>query len=159
MATAIKVKNHFSPSERVLSPKGIKPAKQEFKDDADLNSIMKKFQKTGAIDHAKIHQGRYGFATGQTLHEAATIVANANSMFEDLPSSIRNKFENEPARFLDYVQDANNWKEARELGISLAPEVIEQAKALEEQSKAGEPAAIGGEAGQEVQQAAETVPT
>lgn len=136
------IKNHFSPSERVLSPKGEKPAKQEFKDDADINSIMRKFQKTGAIDHAKIHQGSYGISTGQNLQEAMTLVKNAETMFNDLPSSIRNKFENEPSRFLDYVQDPSNASEAKKLGISLAPEAaiaaIEAAEAAENQAAAGQ---------------------
>lgn len=144
-----EIKNHFSPSEKVVSPNGgkdRKPAKQEFKDDADINSIMRKFQKTGAIDHAKVHQGFYGVATGQTLHDAQTLVANAQSMFADLPSSIRNKFENEPSRFLDYVQDPANAAEAAELGISLAPEAAAQAAAEAAEAaenKAGEVAPDG----------------
>ena len=130
MATAQKIKNHFSPSERVLSPAGVKPAKQEFKDDADLNSIMKKFQKTGAIDHVVKHQGSYGISTPVLLHEAMNLVTAADSMFADLPSSLRNKFENKPAAFLEYVQDPKNAEEAKKLGLALTPEATIEAEAI-----------------------------
>lgn len=124
------IKNHFSPSEKVISPKGIKPAKQEFKEDADLNSIMQKFQKTGSIDHATIHQGQYGIASPVQLHEALNLVKTAETMFNELPSSARNKFENNAVNFLEYVQDEKNYSEAKELGISLSPEAEAKALAL-----------------------------
>ncbi len=147
------IKNHFSPSEVVKSPKGVKPAKQEFKQDADINSIMKKFQKSGAMDHAQLHQGHYGDTTGQDLQSAATIVANANSMFNDLPSSVRNKFENEPSRFLDFVQNADNQQEAYELGISLSPAATLEAAEAAEAAETNPPQAGGANVGQESNEA------
>lgn len=125
------IKNHFSPSEKVVSPKGVKKAKQEFKEDADLNSIMRKFQKTGAIDHAKMHQGSYGIASPVQLHEAMNLVTKADSMFNDLPSSVRNRFQNSATQFLEFVQNADNIEEARELGISLSTEAHAEAVAKE----------------------------
>ena len=123
----IAIKNHFSPSERVRSPKGTKPAKQEFKDDADINVIMRKFQKTGAINHVAKYQGEYGMATPVSLHQAMNLVAKAQSMFEDLPSSVRNEFGNDPRQFLEFVQDPQNAARAAELNIALAPEAAEKA--------------------------------
>ena len=142
----ITIKNHYSPSERVLSPKGIKPAKQEFKADTDLNTIMRKFQKTGAIDHSKIHQGSYGIASPVQLHEALNLVNTAETMFNELPSSLRNKFENNAEKFLAFVQDDKNYDEARNLGLLLEPAA--QA-AAEEAAGAASP---GAEVGQEPDQ-------
>jgi len=128
MATVKRqIKNYFTASEAVKSPTGIKPAKQEFKDDADLNSIMRKFQKTGSIDHVKNHQPQYGESTPQTLHEALNVVKRADSMFADLPSSVRNKFHNKPEAFLEFVQDPANLQEAQELGLALSTQAAEQA--------------------------------
>ena len=123
MTTKVKIKNTFSPSEKVVTEGGTSLTKQEFKKDTDLNVIMRKFQVTGALDHVNMHQGQYGESTPVQYHQAMTIVANAKSMFEDLPSSLRNKFDNEPAKFLDFVQDERNFDEAQELGIALAPEL------------------------------------
>lgn len=118
----VVVRNVYSIVENPKGPKGEKPAKQEFKEDADINKIMRKFQKTGAIDHAAKYQPQYGESTPTDFHEAMNIVTRAQSMFNELPSSIRKKFENSAAGFLEFVQDEKNYEEAKELGIDLAPE-------------------------------------
>jgi hypothetical protein len=38
-------------------------------------------------------------------------------MFEDLPSSIRSRFENQPSQFLDFVHDENNLQEMQQMGL------------------------------------------
>lgn len=98
-----------------------KPAtKQSFADSCDVNKILARYQKTGALDHVAKHQPTYGFATDIQFHEAMNIVATATSMFEDLPSSIRTKFNNEPGEFLAFVQDPDNADELVELGLANA---------------------------------------
>jgi len=131
------IKNSLSPSQRVVSPQGRKPAQQQFKQDADLNSIMRKFQKTGAIDHANIHQGSYGMASPYDLHQAMNLVSNANTLFADLPSTVRNKFRNDPLAFFEYVQNPDNATEAATLGISLS---LEAAKAAIDSQQTTPPA-------------------
>lgn len=116
----MKPKNIYSPSERVVSPVGQTPAQQQFKDDCDINSIMKRFQKTGAIDHVAQHQPQYGVHTPQSLHEAMNIVAQADSMFNDLPSSLRRRFNGSAAELLEFVQDPANESEAETLGLALS---------------------------------------
>ncbi len=134
-----QVKNRFSPSQKVVSPEGRKPAQQQFKDDTDINSIMRKFQKTGTINHSATHQPEYGIATGPTLHQAMNLVTKANSMFEELPSSIRNKFKNQPSAFLDFVQDHNNAAEAEELGLELSTEAKAKAEQIAAQAASQPP--------------------
>ena len=96
--------------------------KQSEKDDCDINLIMAKYIKTGVLDHVREHAPEYGFATSETFQQSMEIVAKANSMFEDLPSKIRNKFENNPAKFLDFVQDESNLEEMAEMGLANTPE-------------------------------------
>lgn len=92
--------------------------KQSFKDECNINLIMAKYQKSGAITHLQNHEGSYGFASAVDFTESMQIVTKANSMFADLPSSIRTKFENEPAKFLEFVQNPENAKELVELGLA-----------------------------------------
>ena len=92
--------------------------KQSFKDETNINKIMEKFQRTGAIDHYAKYAPNYDDATSDDLHTSLNIIADANSMFEELPSSIRKKFENNPQKFLDFVQDPKNLEEMRELGLA-----------------------------------------
>jgi len=130
----MEIKNSLSPSEKVVSPKGIKKAKQEFKNDADINSIMKKFQKTGIITHVNKHQGQYGDMSPQTLHESLNTVRTAETMFNELPSSIRNKFENQPGQFLEYVQDPKNYADAKAIGLRLSDQAEQAALAAIEEA-------------------------
>jgi len=92
--------------------------KQAFKDDCDINKIMARFIKTGIMDHVRDHGPQYGFASSDTFRESMEIVAKANSMFEELPSKIRNQFENDPGKFLDFVQDEKNLTEMQEMGLA-----------------------------------------
>lgn len=97
--------------------------KQSFKDEMDINHIVKRFLKTGVLEFTRKNEPRYGDTTGIEFQAAMQTVAEAKSMFNDLPSELRARFENEPAQFLDFIQDENNYDEARKLGL-LNPEAV-----------------------------------
>lgn len=118
------VKNIFSPRTRVVKQPGKGRAQQQFKDDCNINIIMKRYQKTGAIDHYAKYGQEYGQASPVTLHEAMNIITRAQTMFNELPSTVRNRFDNSPQDFLAFVQDGKNAEEAKALGIGLAPGVL-----------------------------------
>ena len=77
--------------------------KQSFKEECDINNIMARYQQSGVVDHFNRHQANYRDTTGPDFTESMTIVANAKSMFEELPSKARKHFHNDPREFLDYV--------------------------------------------------------
>lgn len=91
--------------------------KQSFKDECDINKIMARFQRTGVLDHVRKHQPEYGFASNADFTSSMQLVAQAQSMFEELPSSVRKRFDNSPGAFLDFVQDESNTAEMAELGL------------------------------------------
>lgn len=95
------------------------PTKQSFRDECDINQIMAKFQKTGAISHVNRHGVEYGFATSHDFRESMEIVTKANEMFDELPSSIRSKFLNQPELFLEFVQDPANQAEMQKMGLTI----------------------------------------
>ena len=95
--------------------------KQWHKKECDINQIMAKYQKSGIITHVNKHELNYGFATSSDLHESLNMIQYANEMFADLPSKARAKFENEPGKFLDFVQDPNNQSELYDLGLTEYP--------------------------------------
>lgn len=82
--------------------------KQSFAEVCDINNIMSRFTATGIVDHVAKFEGRYGDATGQDFTKAMQLVASAQSMFNELPSKTRNAFYNEPAQFLDFVNNLDN---------------------------------------------------
>lgn len=88
----------------------------------DINTIMLKYQKTGIITHENRYQGQYGDFTNTPTdyHESMNAVLEAQDMFDSLPSSVRKRFHNDPASFLDFVGNPDNQDEMVRLGLSKA---------------------------------------
>lgn len=93
-------------------------AKQQMKEECDINNIMSRFQKTGMINHVNNHSPQYGFATSIDYREAVELVRKAEKMFADLPSSARNKFDNSPEAFLEFASNPENIEQMREMGLA-----------------------------------------
>ncbi len=139
--------------ERLRTPVvGKSKTKQSFKKECDINEILAKYQRTGALSHFNQHSAEYGFATSLDFAESMRVVKTGQEMFDALPSSVRNRFGNDPAAFLEFVQDdEKNHDEMVELGLikGAKPDPEEEAllasKALEK--KAAEAAVEAEEAG------------
>lgn len=115
---ADNIRSAYEPHHRVqIKCGGGSRTKQSFKAECDINNIMAKYQKTGSLAHAQQHQGEYGFASAVSFHEAMNIVTQAEQMFASLPSTLRNRFSNDPGAYLDFVQNPDNEDEMRELGL------------------------------------------
>ncbi|WNK12902.1 MAG: internal scaffolding protein [Microvirus sp.] len=92
--------------------------KQEFKDECDINWILRNYEKTGQLPAMyDPSQAQYGEVLGLDYLEAQNLIANANSMFATLPSAIRNRFDNDPAKFLDFTADEKHLPEMAEMGL------------------------------------------
>ncbi len=128
MATAIKIRKPYEKFEAAKSINN-EPSlcEQHHADSCDINKIMGRYRKTGVVDHLNKHGPMYGEIPSLDLQEATEVVIKANEMFDDLPSHIRNKFDNKPGDFLDFVQNPANLEEMRELGLSKVEEpAVEQ---------------------------------
>lgn len=90
---------------------------QEFADECDINSIMARYQKTGLLDFVNQHQPQYGDATGLEYLDMQNQIVAAKNMFADLPAKIRDRFANDPAKFLDFFNDPENIEEATKMGL------------------------------------------
>nr|UXQ88014.1 MAG: internal scaffolding protein [Microvirus sp.] len=95
--------------------------KQSFTAECDINNIMKKAQKTGVISHLNKYEAHYLDTDSITFHESMNIVANANSMFAELPSKTRTFFENDPAKFMDFVHNPDNQDKLYSMGLADTP--------------------------------------
>ena len=94
---------------------------QHQKDECDINLIIQRHTPEQIALMATQNEGQYGDATSVDYHAAQNIIANANSMFNDLPSEIRSQFDNDPAAFLDFTSNEENYAEMRKMGI-MSPE-------------------------------------
>lgn len=97
--------------------------KQSFKNECDINTIMAKYIKTGAIQHFNEKQPQYYDCEAVDFRQAMEIVQNAEQMFSELPAIIRRAFDNDPAEFLEFCQDPANAEKIQEMGLSGAPPV------------------------------------
>lgn len=93
--------------------------KQSFKDECDINNILKKYQKTGLLDHVNKYQGDYGdYIDAPSYQEAQNRILDAQYMFMSLPATVREKFKNDPGMFLDFVHDPKNEDAMVEMGLA-----------------------------------------
>ncbi len=90
---------------------------QSHKKECDVNYILRKYAKTGVLEHVKKHEGQYADIPAQDFREAMEIIALSKSMFEELPSEARKKFHNDTAEFLEFVQDPKNKPELHKMGL------------------------------------------
>lgn len=91
--------------------------KQSFKDECDINNIVASFARDGLADFVQAREPQYADVTGADFQEAMNTVISARAMFDELPSKLRDRFENDPQQFLDFVQDPESRQEAIELGL------------------------------------------
>lgn len=90
---------------------------QSHKAETDMNYILREYSRTGFIKHSKENQGRYDDVTVTDFTEALILVTNSQRMFNELPAPVRSRFQNDPGKFLEFVQDKNNLQEMHKLGI------------------------------------------
>lgn len=96
--------------------------------ETDINNIMAKYQKTGILTHVSKYAGQYGDFSGVPDYKTGLeLVMAAEEMFMSLPSLIRERFGNDPARFIDFATDSDNQDELIKMG--LAPQPAEAPKA------------------------------
>jgi len=96
--------------------------KQSFKQECDINNILKQYKETGLITHLNQKQKMYGdFITPDDYQESLNILQEAQQAFDDLPALVRKRFDNDPAKFLAFVSDPTNQAEALDLGLTIPP--------------------------------------
>lgn len=93
-------------------------AKQAFKDECDINNIIESYQTTGLCTHVTSKSPLYGdFSNVPDYQAAQDTLILAQEQFDALPAKVRKRFDNDPARMLEFMQDESNRDEAIALGL------------------------------------------
>jgi len=109
--------------------------KQSFKEQCDINWIMERYNKTGQLPEMIKREGKYGdFSSAGTYQDALNVVRHAEIQFASLSSAVRERFLNDPARFLEFVNDPSNIDEMVDLGLA-TKEILEDPRASSEEPK------------------------
>lgn len=107
---------------------------QQFKDEADINVLLARFSATGSyydpatVSASTMRSPQYGdYSDLPTYQEAQQIVLESEALFDALPSALRDRFGNDPANLLDFINNPDNVDEAIKLGIlSKTDPVVEE---------------------------------
>ena len=92
-------------------------AQQHFKDECDINNILRQFNVTGLLPEAPLSP-RYGDFTGiHDYHTALNAVIAADDGFMALPATLRARFQNDPEQLIEFLDNPNNYDEAVKLGL------------------------------------------
>lgn len=99
-------------------------AKQQFAEESDINTIIRRFKIGGELP-VGVRMPTFGdFAFVSDFKSAMDAIALANEAFDAMPAEVRSRFHNDPAEFLEFTSDKANLAEARKLGLVPAEEVV-----------------------------------
>lgn len=97
---------------------------QQHIEECDVNNVVKKFSGTKReleallLSPVNTQNGVYGdFDSIPNYDEMLRTINAANESFEKLPSSIRGRFENDPQKMIDWLNDPANLDDSIKLGL------------------------------------------
>jgi len=104
---------------------------QHFKDECDINNILRQFNITGQLP-AQTLNPKYGDFTGISDYKTALDrVISADEEFMNLPANVRARFNNDTAQLIDFLDNEDNRLEAEKLGL-VEPKITLDAPSVEE---------------------------
>jgi phage internal scaffolding protein len=95
---------------------------QQFAEESDINTIVNNFLRSGELPD-ELSKPQFGDFTGvvDNYHDALNLVIAADDAFAALPAKIRARFDNDPAKYVDFFENPENHAEAIKLGLVDAP--------------------------------------
>lgn len=99
---------------------GESKTQQHFKDEVDTNLIIERYTRTGYLpeDIQYAAQGVYeDFSEVDDYTAMQNKLAKADQSFMALPSAIRERFGQNPANLIAFLNDSKNYEEAVKLGL------------------------------------------
>lgn len=107
-------------------------AQQQFAEEVDINTIVKRFGLTGELPSNVPHILQGDFTNIVDFQSAMDMIVAAREAFMEQPAEVRARFDNDPQKFLAFTSDKANLDEAIKLGLVREESV--QARAAEVQA-------------------------
>lgn len=95
--------------------------KQEFQYECDVNNVVKQFKPhhMQAMLAANLASGAYtDLPDAYDYQDALHMVRDAEERFLTMPAKVRDRFGQDPANFLAFINNPDNLDEARTLGLA-----------------------------------------
>lgn len=106
----IKFKTAYDPHKPCFfHTEGESLTQQHFQEECDIINIIKRHDRNGIIEHVHRGKARYGdFSEVTDYREALDLVKSAQEEFNQIPSDIRKRFDNNPGKFYEFVSNPDN---------------------------------------------------
>lgn len=99
---------------------------QSDRDEADINKIIARFEKSGTLPRGSSKEPFYGDVSEFSgLAESIAKVKAAEQLFMGFDAGLRERFDNDPVKMISFLEDTSNLDEAIELGLIEARPVTE----------------------------------
>lgn len=118
---------------------------QHLTEDADIRNIISRYDRTGILSSVARGVAKYGdYSEVNEFKEALDLVNNANESFMELPSNVREYFDNDPGLFFETATDPEKIDVMRQLGLAPPPPPADAPGEKKAKAKS-EPAEKGGD--------------
>jgi phage internal scaffolding protein len=92
---------------------------QQFAEEADINTIVSRFLKSGVLP-TPVQMPQYvDFEGVFDFQSAMNVVRQADENFMRLDAKVRSRFNNSPQEFLEFFSNPENTQEAIRLGLAI----------------------------------------
>lgn len=98
---------------------------QQFADEVDINTIVRRFNLTGQLPDGGHAPSYVDFEGIFDFQDAMNAVVLAKADFMKMPAYIRARFHNDPAAFVDFCSNDENIDEIEKMGL-IAPEAVKR---------------------------------
>ena len=97
-----KFRSSYNTGERSYSTiiNGESMTEQSHAKETDVNLIVKSYQSTGTLSSLNALHGEFNHISSIVLQDALNAVMTAESAFSDLPSKLRELYDNDPVKLL-----------------------------------------------------------
>lgn len=124
----LKIYSRYNPAPQVglFCPEETM-TQQQFLHDTDINNILAKFLRTGLMDN--IGQGTYeDVSESADYRQSIHIIQEADAQFLTLPAKTRKEFDNDPAKFMDFIHTTQDQNRLVDLDLIPKPNPIQNPK-------------------------------
>jgi len=92
---------------------------QQFAEEADINTIVNRFLKTGVLPTPNTFPQYVDFEGIFDYQSAMNLVRAADESFMRMDAKVRQRFNNSPQEFLEFFANPANTEEASRLGLTI----------------------------------------
>lgn len=104
---------HGKPEERKYTPHG--RTKQSQKKECDINLLLERNARSGALSHLDKYQPMYGDYSDYDFEHHINMITGGQTIFEHLPAEVKREFHQSAQKFFEYVTDPENQERLPEL--------------------------------------------